>query len=340
MKSITVKRKIFIFGIPLLLVFISFLILKSNTYKLNPNLMSFGVTFDLLVSIPLIYYFLIRNTNISKTSLSIIITLNLLIASLLLPKQNQFYLTVFKNWILPFIELIFIGILMFKVKKTLRAIKKEEHQNADFFTILKQVIHTIVPKKVATLLATEIAVFYYGFIYWKKPKLKKNEFSYHKNSGIITVLIAFMISGIIEIFVIHKLLLKWNKSVAFILTFFSIYTIIQLFGILRALPKRPITIKSNGLDLKYGIIAATFIEFTNIQSIEIYTKDAEDEENIHYFSPFRKLEGYNVKIVLKEEQFMEGFYGVKKKIKNLVLFIDDKNEFINQTKLALQKHNL
>jgi len=325
-----------IYGIPFLLVFLSVLILKSSVFKENSNLLSFGITFDFLISIPFIYYLLIRKTKISNKSISILLTVNLILASFFIPKQNQYYLELFKNWLLPLLELLIIGILINNVKKSLKKINENETQNADFFTILKQVLRELVPKKIVIPFATEIAVFYYGFINWKKRKLSENEFTYHKNSGIIITLIAFMISGMIEIFVIHKLLMRWNGTVAWILTIFSIYTVLQIYGIIRALSKRPILIDEKGIHLKYSIISETYIEFENINKIKIFTKEIDKKGTIKCFSPFGKLEGNNIKIELKKEITIIGFYGIKRKMKSFVLFIDEKEKFIQKINNALQ----
>ncbi|HFS67296.1 MAG TPA: hypothetical protein ENK67_03700 [Flavobacteriia bacterium] len=185
--------------------------------------------------------------------------------------------------------------------------------------------------------ATEIAVFYYGFINWKKDELSDNEFSYYKNSGIIITLIAFMMSGIIEIFVIHILLMKWNEIIAWIVTGLSIYTVIQIYGVIRAMPKRPIEIDKNGIILKYSILSETYIKFDNIETLEIFTKKIDKKGAIKYFSPFGKLEGNNIKIELKNEQIIEGLYGIKRKIKSFVLFIDEKEKFIEKINNALQQ---
>lgn len=330
-------QTISVYGIPFLLIIISVLILKSGVFKENSNLLSFGITFDFLISIPFIYYLLIRKTKISNKSISILLTVNLILASFFIPKQNQYYLELFKIWLLPILELLIIGILIYNVKKSIKKINKNKTQNADFFIILKQIIYELVPKKMVVPFATEIAVFYYGFINWKKRKLSENEFSYHKNSGIITTLIAFMISGMIEIFVIHKLLMKWNERVAWILTGLSIYTVIQIYGIIRSLSKRPILIDKNGIHLKYSIISETYIDYENINEITVFTKEIEKKGIIKYFSPFGKLEGNNIKIDLKNEIEIIGFYGIKRKMKSIVLFVDEKEKFVWKINNALQQ---
>jgi hypothetical protein len=335
-----INRNIFIYGIPLSMVFISIFIINSNIFKTNPDLMSFGVTFDLIFSITFIYYLLIRKTKISNKSISIVLTLNLILATFIIPKPNQIYLNLFKNWFLPLIEIAITGIIIYSVKKKLKEVKENKVVNSDFFSTLKQVSYTIVPKYMATPLSTEIAVFYYGFINWKKAKLKENEFSYYKNSGIITTLIGFMMCAMIECFVVHLLLMKWSEIVAWIITGLCIYTLIQIYGILRAFAKRPITIEKNGISLKYSIISEGFVEFVNIKNIEIYTKEIEKKGNIKHFSPFGKLEGHNIKIELINEQTIESFYGKKKKIKIFTLFVDNKNEFINQVETKKLKYKI
>jgi len=329
-------QTISIYGIPFLLIFLSVLILKSNVFKENSNLLSFGITFDFVISIPFIYYLLIRKTKISTKSISILLTVNIILASFFIPKQNQYYLELFKNWLLPILELLIIGMLINNVKKSLKKINENETQNTDFFIILKQVLSELIPKKIVIPFATEIAVFYYGFINWKKRKLTENEFSYHKNSGIKTALIAFMISGMIEIFVIHKLLMRWNGTVAWVLTILSIYTAIQIYGIIRSLSKRPILINEKGIHLKYSIISETYIAFENINEIQIFTKEIDKKGAVKYFSPFGKLEGNNIKIELKKEITVIGLYGIKRKMKSFVLFIDEKEKFIQKINNALQ----
>ncbi len=328
MKTIHLQ-KISIYGITLFLILFSLFTIKTNAFKTNTNILSFGVTADLLFFIPLIYYLVIRKTKISNKSVSLLLTVNLLLATVFIPKQNQIYLDFFKNWLLPILELLLIASLIYSVKKAIKN-RKDIQKNTDFFSLLKQVTLQIVPKKMAIPLATEIAVFYYGFISWRKKKLAKNEFSYHKNSGIITILIGFIISGVIEIFVLHKILLKWNETAAWILTILSIYTIIQIYGIIRALPKRPICIDTNGIHLKYSILNEVFIHYDNLKNIDFYTKEIDKNGTLKHFSPFGKLTGNNIKIELKNEQTTIGFYGIKQKIKSIVLYIDNPSEFIKQ----------
>ena len=161
-----------------------------------------------------------------------------------------------------------------------------------------------------------------------KRKLNENEFSYHKDSGTISLLIAIIFIVAIETVVLHILLQKWNVTVAWILTFLSIYSGIQLLGFLKSMSKRPILIKDDKLYLKYGIMKETTIDLKSIDSIEISSKDIELNKETRKISFLGELESHNIIIRLKKENELTGLYGMKRKYKNLVLHVDKKKNRI------------
>lgn len=75
--------------------------------------------------------------------------------------------------------------------------------------------------------------------------------------------------------VLHILLTKWSSLAAWILTFLSIYSGIQIFGFLQSIIKRPISIENGKLFLRYGITNEAIIDLKDIGSLEISYKDIE-----------------------------------------------------------------
>jgi len=334
------QKKLIIFGFPLLLIGLMIFIAKSSSFRLHPESMAIGVTFDLLLTVPFVYFLLIRKTTIPKTTIVPFLIFGVLICSIILPSENQYYLNLFKTWVLPIVELLVVSFVIYNVRKTIKNYKKKKHLSFDFFTTLKNTCYEILPEKVVMPIVTEIAVFYYGFLYWKKRKLKENEFTYHKDSGTITLLIAIIFIVAIETVTFHILLLKWSNIAAWILTFLSIYSAIQIFGFLKSMLKRPIAIESNKLYLRYGIMNEATIKLKEIASIEISSKDIELNKETRKLSFLGELESHNVIIRLKNESTLIGLYGIKKKFKVLALYIDNKNEFKNQMDNALQQENI
>lgn len=335
-RTIFLSKNLIIFGVPISLFGILILLMKSTFLPGNETLVV-GITADLLLTVPLVYFLLIRKTEIPKTTVIPIMIIGLLIGSYFLPNENRYYLNFFKTWILPIVELSVLSFVIYNVRKVINQYKSNKTEAFDFFTTLKNTCYEILPKGIVIPVVTEIAVFYYGFVYWKRRELKANEFSYHKDSGTIALFIAIIFIVAMETIALHILLSKWNTIAAWILTFLSVYSGIQIFGFLKSMFKRPISIVNDRLYLRYGIMTETIIDLKDIESIEISSKDIELNKENRKLSFLGELESHNIIIRLKEENELAGLYGTRKKYKNLALYVDDKTEFTNQINNALQQ---
>jgi len=334
--DLKLQKNLIIFGIPLLIVGIMVAIAKSPIFIANPNSLSIGITFDLLLTVPLVYFLLIRKTSIPKTTLVPFLIFGVIICSFILPIEHQNYLSLFKIWVLPVVELSILSFVIFNVRKGIKRFRLNKNESFDFFTTLKSTCYEILPRGIVMPVVTEMAVFYYGFLNWRKRELKNNEFTYHKDSGTIALLIVVIFIVAIETFVIHILVQRWNNTVAWILTFLSIYSAIQILGLLRSMPKRPISIENAKLYLRYGIMNETTIEFNNIESVELSSKDIVSTKGTRRLSILGELESHNLVIRLKEENILYGLYGIKRKYKVLALYVDNKEEFQNQVNKYIQ----
>ncbi|NVJ87454.1 MAG: hypothetical protein HWE15_14185 [Algoriphagus sp.] len=336
-RTLNFQKNLIIIGVPILMVGIMIILAKTSIFSLNPKSLSIGITIDLLFTVPLIYFLLIRKTNIPKTTILAFLILGMVVCSFILPSQNQYFLDFFKTWVFPIIELSIISYVIFNINKAIKRYKLKKNENVDFFTALKSTCYEILPKAVVIPVVTEIAVFYYGFVNWKKKKLRENEFSYHKESGTVPILITIIFLVIIETAIFHILLEKWSVTAAWFLTFLSIYSGIQLFGFLKSMSRRPIVIENDRLFLRYGIMNETTIDLETIDSIEISSIDIELNHETRKLSFLGEMESHNVIIRLKQENMLYGFYGIKRKYRNLLLHVDDKNEFKDKINAALQQ---
>ncbi len=336
--SLNIQKRGIIFAIPLLIISAMVLLTNSSLFTTHSNTLSIAITIDLLLTTPLIYFLLIRKTSIPKTTIVPFIILGVIVCSFILPSENQYYLSLFKTWVLPVIELFVLSFLIYNVVKARRLYKlNKTNTTADFFTILKTTCYEVLPKAAVIPFVTEIAVIYYGFINWKKRKLKSNEFSYHKDSGTIGLLIALLFLIAIETVAFHLLLSRWNTTAAWVLTGISIYSGIQILGFLKSMYKRPIAIEDDMLYLRYGIMNETTIHIQDIESIELHTKDIELNKTTRKLSFLGDLEGHNLVIKLKQEQILNGLYGIKRTYKVLALHVDKKHDFKDRIDSLLQQ---
>lgn len=333
--TLNLLRPMLYFGIAIFLMGLLILITKSSLFEMNPNVLSLTITLDLLISIPLIYYFLIRKTKIPKTSVSSIIVLGLIVGVIIIPIDNQQYLNLFRIWFLPVVEITVVLFVVYEVRKMLRKNKKKGEIIIDFFTAFKNTCYKIIPRPLVAPLATEISVIYYGLFYWKKRVQRINEFSYHKNNTVISTFVTVIFVLAIETLAFHILLMGMSNKAAWILTFCSLYTIVQILGFLKSIVKRPISIEKNTLSLRYGILRETYINLKDIESFEITTKQIKFNKETKRFSPLGEFDGHNVILRLNKVNVYSGFYGIKRKFKTIAFYVDNKEEFKNQLEDAL-----
>jgi len=312
--------------IPFVLMLACVLVMQSSIFAEN-NAVVLAVTIDLLITIPIIYYLLIRKTSIHNTTVIPLVVLGMLVGTYFLPKDSQSYLDLFKTYAFPFFELAVVAFLIVKVRVAVRHFKEKKSVNLDFFTALKTTCYEILPKKIVYPIATEIAVLYYGFFKWKMPPLKKNEFSYHKNSGTPAVLFVFLFVIGIETFAVHLLVSQWNSLFAWLLTGASTYTALQIFGFAKSLAFRPMAIDNNYLYIRYGVLGEVNIPLTKIDAIEPHTNEVEVGPSLKSLSPFYKIEQHNVLLTLKDKQTLISIYGIKHRFEKLAFFVDEPEIF-------------
>ncbi len=314
-----------VIGIPVLIIISSiFLALNLDSFGSNDNAMSIGITLDLVITTPLIYFALIRKKKVSKFTIMPFFILGLVVASLVIPSSNQQTLDLIKTWLLPIVEITVVSLIILKVRKIRKAYKAKKTEGIDFVTALKEGAASILPPKLAYGMATEIGLFYYTFVAWKKPKHPSNAFTYHKDSGILVLLGTLLGVALIELFCVHLLIHENHPILSWVLTAISAYGIVQIIGLMKSIPRVPHMITSDHLVLRMGIFQETKIPLNTIETIELTTADYPKSDKSYAKIT---LFDHNCIIHLKEEATLHGLFGRTKKYKHLVLSTDEKNRF-------------
>ena len=321
-----VPYKLIVFGFPFGGLAVLWVLMQAPLLQENDAL-TLALTVDLLFTIPLVYFLLIRKTDIPKITVFPLMLLGLLLGSYFLPPQKQTYLDLFKYWGLPLIELSVLILIGLKVSRALKTYTTFKSLSPDFYEVLKKVCLQEFPKKLAPLLISEVAVFYYGFVRWKKRTILPNEYSYHQKSGTPSLLMGLIMVIGIETVAMHFVLAKWSTVAAWILTGVSIYSAIQVFGFAKSLSQRPICCSPDGLVLRYGILNETKLSYHQIDAVVLSTESFKKEKYNRKISPFGDLESHNVLIHLKQLGTLEGLYGFNKKFKTLALHLDEPQQF-------------
>ncbi|MFK7950277.1 MAG: hypothetical protein AB8G11_21995 [Saprospiraceae bacterium] len=326
-------NKLLIVGVPLLLILSMFLLAKSAAFHQNPDTLSLAITLDLLITVPLVYFLLIRKKNIPKYTVVSAFIIGIIAATFILPESNQYYLSQIKFWVVPVLELTIFTIVFSKLRKTFKAVKAEKQTTPDFYSAVIKATKEVLPPRVSSVFATEISVIYYS-LHWsprfrdkRKPKIQENEFAYHRRGGVREVLSVLMLAIVAETIAIHLLLAQWSLVAAWILTFLSIYTFFQVVGIIRSMPRRPIKIENGNLYLRYGLFNDTTIPLMDIEEIKLERKGLEFDNDTRMLSGLGEIDSYNVVLHLKNRHTMSGLYGFTKTFTTIAFHVDDKERF-------------
>ncbi|MEP6925158.1 MAG: hypothetical protein ABI954_11885 [Pyrinomonadaceae bacterium] len=308
------------------IIVVSFVIARSSLVISHPQVV-IGITLDLTLTLPLAYLFFIRGTKISKLTAVPLFVFGIIFASFVLPADNQHFLNLLKLFALPVLELGVLAYVGFVVHKSRKTFQSLGQKRLDVLENLRETLVKEFPiKSAANALTYEIAGFYYALIGWKARR-GANYFTYHEKNGVAAVLLVFGFLAAIETLILHILLAKWNGTLAWILTFLSIYFLFQLVAHGKAVFLRPIEIAEGKIFIRCGLLGDATVEIENIESVEITTQTFESEKGSVTLSPLGKLAPPNLKMCLRHEAVLNGIYGIKKKFKTILLTVDEAEKF-------------
>ena len=311
------------FGVPLLIIS-GITYLTFIPFFASQNL-SYAITLDLIFTVPIVYFLLIRKTKISKTTTIPILILGVIIASFIIPKEHQTIVELAKQILIPIIEISILAFTIFKIRKVYKTIQSEKKETPDFLEIARKVVDEILPKKVGMLFLMELSLFYYCFFTWKKPTLPNNAFTYHKRSDLALIFGVFIGLVLVETFVFHLLVERWSPIVAWIGTGLSLYSMIQIIGIIKSASRRPIILKNEKVVLRFGMMSETEVAYEDIERVELSQRTISNNPLAKKLGT--EITSHNVVIYLKKENILHGLFGIKNHFNILSLFVDDHKKF-------------
>lgn len=312
-----------IFGVPLLLLLgITYLAFLPVFASQN---LSYAITLDLIFTVPIVYFLLIWKTEIPKTTTVPFLILGVVIASFIIPKEHQTILAFAKQFLIPIIEFSIFTFALFKIRKVYLAIQSAKSETPDFLEIARKVVGEILPEKAAVFFLMELSLFYYCFFTWSKPSLPNNAFTYHKRSDLVLIFGVFIGLVVVETFTFHLLVERWSPIIAWIGTGLSLYSMVQIIGIIKSTSRRPIILKNESVLLRFGMMSETEVAYEDIERVELSQRTISNNPLAKKLGT--ELTSHNVVIYLKKENTLHGLFGIKNNFNILSLFVDDHKKF-------------
>lgn len=318
------------FLLPIGIALSSIIMIHSSIFQNNPKVLSWAIAGDLLLTSPLLYYLLIRKSKTPRITILSVGIVGLLILNFIMPESQLSSWKKMTTSVLPILELVLFGWVIFQILRARRALKNKGH-----LAILKAIrlkSQELFPKRVANLLATEIACLYYNLLCWRKPMPGTNEFTYHKKSGVNLIIGTLIGVMLVETFAVHLLLNSWSTTAAWIATGLSLYSVFQFTALLKSLPYEPARIdhQEKLLYLPYGFFMNTKIRISELERIEVTARSLPQHREVTTLAPLGGLIGHNLILHLTNHAHLQGIYGTNKTFISLSIWIDEREQFLSE----------
>lgn len=306
-----------------LLVLTEWLVIQSSSFSRGADRLALGVTVDLVVLLPLLYYWLIiRTGRWSKTSMVAVFSGCVGMAKWLLPRSQHTYVDTVA-YAIPLLETGVCLYIAWHGVALIRAYKRYQQTQPDFIRSLQLSLQDITGKpKLSHILTTEAAVVRYSLLGWlpeHTPDDQRTQMTSHRDSGQIAMLVMVMIVAGIESVAVHFLLARWSVTGAWLLTATSLYTLLFLIAETVTTVKRPSFRQDATLYLRFGLRWTGTITADDISKIErIHEKPVADKQTLT--GPL--LVQPNVLITLHHPVELTGLYGLRKTVTRIALLID------------------
>jgi len=297
----------------------------------------YGITYDLTILAPLLYFFIVRKSSIPNITVVPVFITGYIIASFCIPSHANDHLKLIEMIILPAVELTVITFIVIKVRKSIKLIRINRKNDPDLYSVIKKSTSLVLKSELAgKIVATEIAMIYFGLFRWTKTRAADNQFTSYKETGVIAIYYTLIFLVIAETIGLHILLIKWHEITAWVIFGLSIYAGLQLLGHARALTSRFIEITNDSLILRYGLYADVKIPLSSIMIVEQYSTEV-IEKDIKQIKLLGALESHNVRIELNNKVQVESVYGTGKSFSKFVLYVDQVEHFLQRLKQSLDE---
>jgi hypothetical protein len=290
------------------------------------------VSIDLVVILPVLYYFLIiKKLQASWLSLIGAIGTSLSIAYFILPISHQNYLHYFEKGLI-ICELGLLLYILIKIRNIYTSYLQFKQTSFDFIQNIQNAFFQQVGNHfLVRILVSELVMLRYGLFFWVGDKNEKDienqNFTIHKESGFVALFVTLLFVAGIETFVVHLIVVNYNLVIAWILTAFSSYSFLFLIAHLVAVQRRVISIHSDKISIRIGFVWNFEIPISNIHEIQKINDIPQNQKDTLNLSKFL-MTSPNTLIVLKEPMKVYGLYGMNKTTRNICLTVDEANRWM------------
>jgi hypothetical protein len=272
-----------------------------------------GAAVDMAVTVPALYFLLIVRAGLQPAiSLVPFCLIGLLRATYFAPE-----LAFARTAISAGAEIAILALIITRLHRGLRASRTD-----DAVERLEDAAREIIPSsRIASVLASELAIGYYAFASWRRRSevpAGASAFTLHRQSGVATLFGFLAGISVMEAALVHVVVARWSSLAAWLLTTISVYGAIWLVAVARSLVLRPVVIARGEIIVCAGLLWTIHIP---LDACEIEPSGARCDLRVPM------LAQPNVQLRLSEPVTARGMYGITRRVSTIALGLDDPAEF-------------
>jgi hypothetical protein len=273
----------------------------------------FGAALDVAITVPALYFLLIVRAGLQPAvSVAPLFLLGLLRATWLAPG-----IAFTRPLITAAAEIAICALLVVRVRRGLR-----NAHDGDLLDRIESAAREIIPStRAASMLAGELAVFWYAFASWRSaPDVPPGAraFTLHRESSVATLFGFLTGVSLMEAALLHLLVARWSVTAAWILTALSVYGAVWLVAVARSFSLRPVLLTDDELIVRAGLLWAVRIPRCQV-AIERPGNPCDLRVPV--------LADPNVVLRLVEPVVARGLYGMARKVSTVAIGFDDPAAF-------------
>lgn len=270
-------------------------IVRSSAFAANADIAAWGITFDLAITLPLLYWFFVVRADLAKPiTVAPVFIAGTLLAVLLIPTPQQQFVQQLRWIVVPVAEVLAVVGLV-------RGLRSGNSRRVEF-------------------LRAEALMFFYAFTGWTK-KPEREGITFHRNAGWGSILACILVLIAAEGLGMHLLLTRWSTRAAWIWTALDLWAVVWLLGDYHALRLRHSYIDADAFHLRYGMRWTLTIPRSNIASIDEVRSESDwqrkDILRVAILDEPRWL------ITLREPMVAQGLAGMRKTVRGVALRADE-----------------
>lgn len=309
----------------LLVIGACFLVLRSQAFAERPDVLAWAVTFDLTLTVPLLYWLLVVRTGRARAMTVVpVFLVAMMLAAALVPRPQQAFLADLQMLAIP-LELLVAGAIVQRIRRAAR----ERSTSTDPYVRIGNAARVLFGEgRVAEIVASEITILYYALFTWRRqPEATRGRvITVHERSGWPTVVVCILVLLVAESIGLHLLIQMWSVTAAWIFTGLDVWGMLWLLGDLQALKLRRSAITDDAFELRYGLRWSAIVPRTNIASIDEVRQERDWKQRD--ILKVAMLDEPRWLITLREPMQIRGMAGLRKTIRAIAILPDDEEALL------------